>query len=142
MTTSRDFNLSLLQVVVGTFRVTGLISAAITKASDDFSVSLSVDGAHVSRNRIANNLHELAITVRHGSGGALLLANAYQEQLQESDRGALTDMPASVYDPVSKRSISESAALFKKGPESSYGQDAPDLTFVLILPNPTVDNGD
>ena len=135
--TTADWNPGLVQVNVGDFRVSGLISCDISKPGDDFSYKKSVDGFHGVTSRINDNMREASIVVQHNSGGYKLLFDAYQKQLRQSDRGAIDDLAFSRYDPLSGQTVSERHAIFKKGPDMSGGQDAPEYTFVLILPNPT-----
>jgi len=144
-TITSDYNLALVQVNMRDFRVSGWSSddsATVTKRSDDFQYDLSADGSHGARSRINDNTREVVLKVRRGSAGYKLVADEYTRQLRESDRGAVSDLPFGIYDPISGDSISERKAFFVKGPDMAFGKTAPEAEFRLVLPNPTVVYGE
>lgn len=138
---TKDYNLALIQINIGKFRVTGFSSddgCVVEKAGDDFQFDLSADGAHGAISRINDNSRMVTLKLRRGSVGYKLVAEAYAEQLRQSDKGAVGEVGFSIYDPISGDKISERRMYFMNGPSMAFGKSAPEAEFKILLPNPTI----
>jgi hypothetical protein len=136
-----DYNLALVQINIGKFRVTGFSAddgCVVEKPSEDFQFDLSADGAHGAISRINDNSRTVTLKLRRGSVGYKLVADAYAEQLRQSDQGAIGEVGFSIYDPISGDKISERRLYFMSGPSMAFGKSAPEAEFRLLLPNPTI----
>lgn len=143
-TTLLDYNLALVQVIIGDFRVTGWgadDACSVEKVSDDFEHDVSTDGAHGTVNRINDNRWIATFRVRRGSVGYRKLYDEYQKQLKQSDAGAVAALAVSLYDPLSGDKVAERRGRFIKQPAMGFGKTAGVAEFQMLLPNAQVDPG-
>lgn len=143
-TSVRDYSLALVQVIYDDFRVQGWAgddAATLTPMSDLFESESSTDGTHVAMNRINDNRWELTLSVRRGSTGFKLLADAAQAQLAEAAVGAVAAKSMSLYDPISGDKVVEEQARFMRLPDMGFGKAAGVAEFKLLLPNPAITFG-
>lgn len=139
-----DYNLAAVQCTVGSFRVTGWApddAIALAPLGDLAESEVSADGSRVSVSRINDPRWEATLKVRRGTAAYALLAEKLQEQLAESDDGAVSALSFQVYDPISGDKIVEAEARFMRYPDLPFSKAASDAEFKLLLPNPSLTLG-
>lgn len=136
------YSLTTVQVTIGSFRVDGWAdddAAALTPMGDLGESKVSADGSVVVWSRNNDPRWELTLTVRQGTAAYRQLAEAIQDQLNQSDQaGAISPLPFQLFDEVSGDKFNEPNMLFAKYPDLAYGKVIGDAEFQVLLPSPNV----
>lgn len=141
MSTIHDYNLAAVQVILGSFRITGWAeddAVSIVPSSDLIESASSGDGSHVAISRTTDPRHTATLTVMRGTAAFRQIMEALQDQVAESDAGAVSPLAFQVYDPVEGTKISEANARFVRQPDLTFGRATGTAEFQLLLPSPTI----
>ncbi len=138
------YNLKLVQVSIGAFRVTGWgddDACAITPMADLQDSQVSADGSHVAYSKISDNRYEVKLTVRRTSLAFKRLGELMQEQMDDRDAGTVNHLAFQLYDPVTGDKVVERSAQFMRAPDLTNGVKAGTAEFKLQLPSPDITYG-
>jgi len=139
-----DYNLGLIQITLGDFRVTGFSAddaCTIAPMSDAMESEPSTDGSHVVISRVNDNRYEMMLKVRRGSAGFRQISDAMVAQFAAADVGAVPSLAFTLYDPVSGDKVTARAIRFLRAPDMGAGKAAPTAEFKILLPNPSITYG-
>jgi len=139
-----DYNPALVQINVGSFRVTGWGAdggIVLAPMSDLIESEASADGSHVSITTLNDPRWEATITVRRNTPAYRMLMEAQDSQMVEAASGSVSPQAFQVYDPISGDKITEANARFTRRPDLGFEKSQSDAEFVLLLPGPTVIGG-
>ena len=135
------YNLALVQITLGAFRVTGFDeddACTIAPKGDLQESAPSADGHHVAYSVINDNRYEVKITVRRTSLAFRRLGELQQAQMDERREGTVTALGFQAYDPVSGDKISEQSCQFMRAPDLPFNRTSSVAEFMLELPSPTI----
>lgn len=139
-----DYNLALVQVTIGDFRVTGWgesDAATVAPMSDLAESVVSADGGHVAISQINDPRWEATLTVMRGTAAYRLLCEKLQAQQDAALQGAVPALSFQIFDPVSGDKIASRFARFMRWPDLTFSKTVSEAEFMILLPNPAITAG-
>lgn len=138
------YNLKLVQVSIGSFRVTGWgddDACTISPMGDLQESAVSADGKHTVYSKINDDRYEVKLTVRRTSLAFKRLGELLQRQMKDRDEGTLRHLAFQMYDPVTGDKVTARSAQFMRAPDLAQGKTAGTAEFKLELPSPEITYG-